>query len=256
MPQSATGQTALFTGYNGAKIVGRHINGFPTYSLRPYLKESSFFVRLKEAGYKVTLLNSYSQYYLDRLKNPRSERILSASSFLQMSVSNPFFTIQDYLNGESMYMDITNWFLRMNGTKIDFISPEASGQKLVHLSRKYDVVVYEYFFTDKVGHECRWGAAKRVLRHVDGLLTGVWDTMDFSQETVIVSSDHGNMEDFSTGNHTNNKVGTILAGKHAETMAKNIRYLYDIPRQILALKSVPFIFEPGHASMENPVNAN
>jgi hypothetical protein len=30
LPQSATGQTVLFTGINAASIAGRHISGFPT----------------------------------------------------------------------------------------------------------------------------------------------------------------------------------------------------------------------------------
>ena len=57
-PQSATGQTALFTGYNGPQILGRHVNGYPTYSLRPYLKNHSIFCRFKENGKKGILLNS------------------------------------------------------------------------------------------------------------------------------------------------------------------------------------------------------
>lgn len=33
IPQSATGQTVLFTGKNAAQMAGRHINGFPTIRL-------------------------------------------------------------------------------------------------------------------------------------------------------------------------------------------------------------------------------
>ncbi|MCB1200959.1 MAG: metalloenzyme [Leptospiraceae bacterium] len=241
LPQSATGQTALFTGYNGAQIVGRHINGFPTFSLRPYLKTASLFNRLLETGYKATLLNSYSDRYLKRLNHRRAERMMSASSLLQMGSGQPYFTIDDYLQGKSMYMDITNWFLRKHGQKISLVKPEESGRKLARLAREYDTVVYEYFFTDKIGHEQSWGAAKRILSHVDGLLSGVWEEIDPQVDTVIVSSDHGNMEDLSTKSHTHNKVGTLLGGKHAAYLAKSIQYLYDIPRQILKLKNVEFL---------------
>ena len=34
LPQSATGQTALLTGHNASKLLGRHHPGFPTPTLR------------------------------------------------------------------------------------------------------------------------------------------------------------------------------------------------------------------------------
>src|SRR5690606_4270140 len=36
-PQSATGQTTLFTGVNAPQAVGRHVRGFPTAALREIL---------------------------------------------------------------------------------------------------------------------------------------------------------------------------------------------------------------------------
>ena len=83
LPQSATGQTALFTGYNGPQILGRHVNGYPTFTLRPYFKEKNILKIFNEAGYNATLINSYSQMYLKRLEHPRAERMLSASSLMQ-----------------------------------------------------------------------------------------------------------------------------------------------------------------------------
>ena len=42
LPQSATGQTTLFTGINAAAHLGRHLEGFPNAVLRDLLMEHSF----------------------------------------------------------------------------------------------------------------------------------------------------------------------------------------------------------------------
>ena len=54
LPQSATGQTALFTGVNALQLVGMHISAFPTQDLRDTIAEHSFLKRAHEAGYHVT----------------------------------------------------------------------------------------------------------------------------------------------------------------------------------------------------------
>ncbi|MBS0618042.1 MAG: alkaline phosphatase family protein [Spirochaetes bacterium] len=240
LPQSATGQTALFTGYNGPQILGRHVNGYPTYTLRPYFYEKNILKVLNEAGYNATLINSYSSAYLQRLNHPRAERLLSASSLMQRHSGKPYFTTEDYLHGRSLYMDMSNWFLRKMGANVPLVNPYDNGRKLIEIARGYDVVIYEYFFTDKVGHEQAWGAAKRVLRHVDAFLAGVWDALDAANETVVISSDHGNLEDLSVKTHTANRVGTFVYGREHYRFTDKVRALYDIPRVILDIFDLPF----------------
>ncbi|AFM10783.1 alkaline phosphatase family protein [Turneriella parva] len=246
LPQSATGQTALFTGYNGPMILGRHVNGYPTFTLRPYFKEKNLLKVMNDAGFKATLVNSYSSWYLKRLEHPRAERMLSASSLMQRHSGRPYFTTEDYLEGRSLYMDLNNWFLRKNGMKIPFGSARASGRKLVQIAQNYDMVVFEYFFTDKVGHEQSWGAAKRIIRQVDDFLSGVWEELDAERDTVVISSDHGNLEDLSVKTHTQNPVGTWVHGKHAALFAGRVKALNDIPQVILDIFGLPFAadFQP------------
>ncbi|MBV6493769.1 MAG: 2,3-bisphosphoglycerate-independent phosphoglycerate mutase [Turneriella sp.] len=240
LPQSATGQTALFTGYNGPQILGRHVNGYPTFTLRPYFKEKNILKLLNDAGYNATLLNSYSKIYLERLKHPRAERLLSASSLMQLSSGKPYFTTDDYLSGQSLYMDMTNWFLRKHGMDIPLVEAYQNGCKLVEIARNYDLVIFEYFFTDKVGHSMSWGAAKRIIHHVDSFLAGVWDTLNPTEETVVISSDHGNLEDLSIRTHTANPVGTIVYGKEENIFASKVKTLMDIPQTILSIFGLPF----------------
>ena len=57
--------------------------------------------------------------------------------------------------------------------------------------------------------------------------------LDLERSTVIVTSDHGNIEDLSVRNHTLNPVPTIVWGKHREQVAPRIRSLTDITPAIV-----------------------
>ena len=237
-PQSATGQTALFTGINGAKILERHVTGFPTYTLRPLFREKSVIKRFVENGKKATLLNSYTDWYLNKIQSSRGKRFISASSLTQAASGLPFFTMKDYLAGKSLYMDITNWFLKSTGMNIALTTPKKTGRKLVSLARNYDLVLYEYFFTDKIGHEADMKSARKILNHIEGLLEGVWEEMDPEKELFILSSDHGNFEDLSHTHHTNHLVPTIVYGKSSDILRQQIKFLFDIPNAIASLKNI------------------
>ena len=45
LPQSGTGQTALFTGKNAPKEIGKHFGPFPHSGIKPFLKEQSLFIK-------------------------------------------------------------------------------------------------------------------------------------------------------------------------------------------------------------------
>ena len=169
---------------------------------------------------------------------------------MQKHSGKPYFTTEDYLAGRSLYMDMNNWFLRKNGLDVPLAKPYDNGRQLVKIARGYDLVVYEYFFTDKVGHEQSWGAAKRIIGHVDQFLSGVWAEVNPEKETVVVSSDHGNLEDLSVKTHTRNPVGTFLYGKEQRRFSENVRALMDIPRVILDIFGLPFApdFRPSSAA--------
>ncbi len=52
--------------------------------------------------------------------------------------------------------------------------------------------------------------------------------LDLERSTVILTSDHGNIEDLSVRNHTLNLVPTIVWGPHRSRIAPRIRSLADI----------------------------
>lgn len=233
LPQSATGQTALFTGYNGPQLVNRHVNGYPTFTLRPYLLDKSILKRLNQNNMKATLINAYSEWYLNKLmKTKRKERMMSASTTIQHGTGLEFKNMDDLRKGQAIYMDITHWYLRKMGFDIELRDPKKVGRNLVKIARNYDLVLYEYFLTDKAGHSGKWGFAKKNIQNLDAFLSGVWEELNPSRELVIISSDHGNMENLAVSTHTKNKVPLITYGKFEKEISEKSEYLYDIPRKL------------------------
>ncbi len=93
--------------------------------------------------------------------------------------------------------------------------------------------LYEYFITDKVGHAQDMEAARTVLQDLASLIRGVLNRIDLRQTSVILTSDHGNIEDLSSRNHTLNKVPTIVWGVRKERITNRIRSLADITPAIV-----------------------
>ena len=93
--------------------------------------------------------------------------------------------------------------------------------------------VYEYFITDKVGHAQDMEAAKAVLKNLAGVIRGVLTRVDLNRTSVILTSDHGNIEDLSSRNHTLNQVPTIVWGANRERIADRIKTLADITPAIV-----------------------
>jgi bisphosphoglycerate-independent phosphoglycerate mutase (AlkP superfamily) len=57
--------------------------------------------------------------------------------------------------------------------------------------------------------------------------------IDLTRTTVILTSDHGNIEDLSSRNHTLNEVPTIVWGAKRNSIASRIKSLADITPAIV-----------------------
>ncbi|MDI3534567.1 MAG: 2,3-bisphosphoglycerate-independent phosphoglycerate mutase [Thermosediminibacterales bacterium] len=235
IPQSATGQTALFTGINAAKAVGRHISGFPTAALKEILKNYSVFKQAVDLGMRVTNANMYRTNYYVR-KHEKKLRA-SATTVATMAAGIPFRNKSDLINGKAVFQDITNEILIEQGYKVPQLTPEEAGRRLAVLSSEYDFTLFEYFQTDIVGHSQDMEKAIKIIDVLDRFVKTIIDTIDLSKNLILITSDHGNIEDLSVKTHTLNKVPTILLGLGAAEVSRRISSLEDItPSLIDALK--------------------
>lgn len=212
LPQSATGQTCLFTGVNAARILGRHLHGFPTRKLREILAEKGMFLQLQAKSFKGTFANAYRPNFFKDLKEGIKKHF-SCTTVITYYGGLRFRNLDDLKEGQAVYMDITNKFLREKGFEVPLISPQEAGKRLVDISRSFDLTLYEHFITDIVGHSGDYNAAAETVAILDAFLGSVAENMDPENEIVLVSSDHGNLENLGIKGHTINPVPALLMGK-------------------------------------------
>lgn len=212
LPQSATGQTTLFTGINAAKIMGRHLRAFPNRRLRKILSEKGMFLQLQKRSLNGTFVNSYRPEFFASLSS-EVKRSFSCSTLINYYAGLQFRTLDDLKTGNAINMDITNESLREKGFDVPLVSPEEAGKRLVHISRGYDLTLYEYFMTDIAGHSGDPAMAAEVVKKLDKFLGSVVENINPERELLLVTSDHGNIEDMSVRVHTINPVPALIIGK-------------------------------------------
>jgi bisphosphoglycerate-independent phosphoglycerate mutase (AlkP superfamily) len=132
-------------------------------------------------------------------------------------------------------MDYTNRFLIEKGEEVAERSEEEAATVLASIVAQNRFTLYEYFITDKVGHAQDMALAKVVLTSLAHFIRELLNRLDLDRTTVILTSDHGNIEDLSSRNHTLHKVPTIIWGSQRERAADRIKSLVDITPTIIDL---------------------
>ncbi len=251
LPQSATGQTAIFTGINASKVLGRHLSGQPTITLKKIIYKNNLFAELLKRGLKVTNSNVYREEYLRNMLDPRDRRNRpSVTSVMTRSNGIEFRRVKDYNNGKGIYHDITGKILSQSGYDVKIISPEEAAVRLYDISRDYDFTLFEHFMTDIIGHRTDMGAAIEEIELLDAFLGALIKLLDPENDLLFITSDHGNIEDISVKTHTFNKVPTILIGKVPEGVLGSISSLLDITPSVLK------IFDKVGSSISNKGDSN
>jgi len=226
-PQSATGQCSIFTGVNAAKIIGRHLRGFPNERLRKILAEKGIFRQLRARSLKCTFANAYRPVFFRELKEGNFKNF-SCSTLITYYAGLKFRDLTDLCEGQAVYMDITNNTLQEQGFAVPLISPQEAGARLIKISRKYDFILYEHFLTDIAGHSKDPEKAKAVITTLDAFLRSVAENMDEKKDVLFLTSDHGNLEDMSTKVHTFNPVPALVLGKRRQKFVSLLAQKGDI----------------------------
>ena len=215
LPHSATGQTALFTGINAAQLLGRHLGAYPNATLIEVINEHNILKRATERGYRATFANAYTPQYFQLVKERKRRH--SATTLSVLAAGLPFRTLADLKRGEAIYWDITNFYLVEHlHLAVPIIEPETAGQRLARLSHNYDLVLYESFLPDAVGHRGDLEKALEVLDMLDRFFAGLLEEVG-PTATVVMSSDHGNLEEIVLNLHSTNPVPLLAVGPGAES---------------------------------------
>lgn len=238
-PQSATGQASIFTGENAAALLGSHMNGFPDERLRELLAAKGLFKLLKEVGYKVSFVNAYRPEFFKMLREGLPGNNYSCSTLITYYGGLQFKDLDCLRRGKAVYMDITNQLLHIQGYDVSLIDPETGADNLVKLSNGFHFCMFEYFLSDLVGHSANMADAQNEVIKLDRFIGRLHEKVNFEDTFIIISSDHGNMEDLSTKEHTLNQVPALLIGNREirrtiETGLQDITDLMPAIRKVLA----------------------
>lgn len=228
LPQSATGQTSILAGVNAAAVVGRHVNGYCTGSLAALLNGRSLFSRVRAAGGDATFANAYTPKFLEK-----PPRFLSVSTVATGQAGLRFRTLEDLARGEAIFHDFTNRLLSERGYYLPPVTPREAGGRLAKLAEAHTFTMYEHFLPDLAGHAQDMERGVKILEDLEAFLDAVLSGLDLSRTLVVLTSDHGNLEDLSTKRHTRNPVPTLLWGRGAAEAVARIGSLPDISPAIL-----------------------
>jgi 2,3-bisphosphoglycerate-independent phosphoglycerate mutase len=230
-PQSASGQTTILTGINAPAQLGYHKQGFPNKPLLEIINVHSVFRQLRDAGIgPVTFANAYT----DRFFTERP-RWISATTAAVQAAGMTFRTVVDLKTDAAVFMDFTNRILIERGVDVSERTEEEAAEVLARIAAENRFTLYEYFITDKVGHEQDMSKAKTILTSLARFIRELLVRLDLDRTTVILTSDHGNIEDLSSRNHTLHAVPTIIWGAHRKRIAARIETLADITPAIVEL---------------------
>jgi hypothetical protein len=239
LPQSGTGQTALFTGVNAARVVGSHFGPYPYSTLVPIIRQKNIFRRLEKVGLSSIFVNGFPTRYIDYLAAHESRTPVVALAYT--SVAGALRTHRDVHAGTAVSADIigSRW-KELGHAEIDEVTPEAAGESFYRIGEPYDFALFEYFVTDKAGHSQDLAVAVDALERLDRFVDGILRKFNFQEDTLLLISDHGNIEDLTTRSHTRNPVPIIVAGREKEIYSRAVTRLTDLPRAIIASLDVQY----------------
>jgi hypothetical protein len=244
LPQSATGQTTLLTGTNAAALAGRHVTAYPTAELRELLAARSLFAVLRRHDRAVALANVYSPEYFTAV-DARQIKV-GAVSYAAQAAGLRLRSLDDLLSGRAVFHDLTNARLRAWGHDVPISTPRAAGARLAAMARESDLTFFEFFLTDLAAHGRIPMTPDAVVGMVDELLAGVLSGID-PATTLVVASDHGNLEDDTSNAHTLNPVPVIVCGPDRDAF-RDLVSLVDVAPAVLSVLGVVGVRSGDHLS--------
>ena len=235
LPQSATGQGALVTGKNVPKLIGEHYGPKPNQPVRDVIAQGSVFSILVEKGYTAALLNAYPDGYFKGINS--GKRLYSSIPQAVTDAGIKLKTVEDLYAGKALAADFTGvgWRQHLGYTDSPVMEEHEAGIQLAKLAMDHDFAFFEYWPSDYAGHRQDNSAAVGLMESFDGVFGGLLEAWNDQQGLILITSDHGNIEDLSTRRHTANMVPGLVVGASElrEKFTKGLKTLADVTPAIL-----------------------
>lgn len=235
IPQSATGQAAIMTGRNVPRIIEGHYGPKPDARISAVIRRDSLVRRLSQYGRQASFLNAYPAAYLERIA--QGTRLRSANQLAMHVGGAPMLGPEALYRGEAISADFTGqaWRTLLGYSDAPIITAFEAGQRMARLARQADFTLFDHWLTDYVGHRCEMGRAVEVLEQLDEVVAGLLSEWDDSEGLILITSDHGNLEDCTARRHTQNQVPTLIIGDAREEIGAGLGDLTDFAKPVLRL---------------------
>ena len=227
-PQSATGQATILTGRNTPAIVGEHYGPKPNGAVAGVIRAGTLFSEVVATGGTAALITPYPAGYFAAVES--GKRLLSAVPLAATAAGLPLMTADDLRAGRAISPDFTaqGWRDHLGYADVVVLSPDEAGRRIAAIAATYDFSFFEHWPTDQAGHRGPFDEAVAHLELIDAALGGLLAGWDDDRGLLIITSDHGNLEEKGHRQHTRNAVPTILVGRDHASHAATIHDLTDI----------------------------
>jgi hypothetical protein len=216
LPQSGTGQACWLTGRDAVRVMGEHFGPHPGPTLQRLLQAEALPVRLAQAGARVALGNEYVPAYFQALESGAGRRNrMGCFPFAFRAAGLPLNPPGVPLLGATLGLGYARPWAAVGEQGVALDALARHGAALARTATAFDLLALDLWFSDLLGHAGApdvpgdaLAAGRSYLRRVDALLSGLLG----AGARVVVSSDHGNLEDLRTKGHTHARVPFAGAG--------------------------------------------
>lgn len=234
-PQSASGQATILTGKNVPALIGTHYGPKPNPQIAEILEEYNLFSEVKRRGGEAGLLNAYPPRYFESIYSRR--RIYAAIPLAVRAAGLELMTAEDLQAKRAMSADFTGagWAAQPDFPPAPIYFPAEAGALLAQLSLNYHLAWFDFWPTDYAGHRGSLAQGISLLETFDAVLDGLIDAWNDRHDLIVITSDHGNLEDLEQRGHTLNPVPALLIGPHKlrRVFSKQVNDLTDIAPSVL-----------------------
>lgn len=235
LPQSASGQAVLLTGLNVPRLIGEHYGPKPNAAIRALLENGNLFSEIIKRGGEPALLNAYPPRYFESMNS--GHRIPGSIPYAARAAGVRLRTADHLRHGLAFSADFTGegWAAQPGFPPAPVYTAAEAGRMLADLSLGFPLSWFDYWLSDVAGHRFSLPEAVDLLERFDAVLAGLTSAWEDRDDLLVITSDHGNLEDLTTRRHTHNPVPLLLIGPQAlrEAFSANLVDLTGIAPAIL-----------------------
>lgn len=222
LPQSATGTASLLTGLRVPALMGEHQWAFPNAEVRALLEEHSILRNVRDAGLRTRYLNGFTP------ERAVKKEQRGACTVAAQAGGGELCLLDAVEQGRAALFDLTHEVARGLGVPVGPRTMREAARAVARGAQEVELGLFELFLTDKAGHAQDLGWARREAQRTEDFLLALARELDPARDTVVVASDHGNLEDLSTRGHTEARVPCLSWGYRAEELTREWRDLADV----------------------------